>query len=183
MPVSGTPRLSDGRSMLLSGNIAIRDSMPNFWGRRVIERNSGLTRLEEFDYQLQGADDRAGALGFGLNVEPPAPQRRFNRTLDLERLQGAADAIIADDPDLAGLAGRQVEELLLLATSMRGARPKAVVQEGHDLWIAKFSRQAQLRTSRVADWPSAAFCGETSCGSTCTHKHMSGRHKRNPESA
>ena len=73
---------------------AIRDSMPDFWGRRVIERNTGHTQLEEFDYLMYGPDDRAGALGFGLNVQPPAPQRRFNRTLDLERLQAAADAII-----------------------------------------------------------------------------------------
>jgi len=119
---------------------AIRDSMPDFWGRRVIERNAGLTQLEEFDYLMQGADDRAGALGFGPNVEPPAPRRQFSRTLDLEKLQGVADAIIADDPDLGGSAGRQVEELLLLGTSMGGARPKAVVQDDHDLWIAKFGR-------------------------------------------
>ena len=36
--------------------------------------------------------------------------------------------------------GHQVEELLLLGTSMGGARPKAVVQDEHGLWIAKFSR-------------------------------------------
>ena len=119
---------------------AIRDAMPDFWGRRVIERNTGLTRLEEFDYLLQGADDRAGALGFGLNAEPPAAQRRFSRTLDLERLQRAADAVVTDDPDLAGSAGTQVEELLLLGTSMGGARPKAVVQDDRGLWIAKLSR-------------------------------------------
>ena len=119
---------------------AIRDSMPDFWGRRVIERNAGFTELAEFDYLMQGPDDRAGALGFGLNVAPPAPRRRFSRTLDLARLQRAADALIADDPDLAGSVGQQIEELLLLGTSMGGARPKAVVEDDHALWIAKFSR-------------------------------------------
>ena len=119
---------------------AIRDSMPDFWGRRVIERNAGFTELAEFDYLTYGPDDRAGALGFGLNVEPPAPRRRFNRTLDLERLQRVADALVADDPELAGSAGHQVEELLLLGTSMGGARPKAVVQDDDGLWIAKFGR-------------------------------------------
>ncbi len=114
--------------------------MPDYWGRRVIERNAGLARLDEFDYLLQGPDDRAGALGAGLNVEPPAPRRRFNRTLDLDRLQQAADAVIADDPDLAGSAASQAQELLQLGTSMGGARPKAVVQDNHDLWIAKLSR-------------------------------------------
>ena len=120
---------------------AIRDAMPDSWGQRVIERNAGVAKLEGFDYLLQGPDDRAGALGFGLNVEPPAPRRKFNRTLDLERLQQAADAIISDDPSLAGSAAQQVEELLQLGTSMGGARPKVVVEDDSDLWLAKFSRE------------------------------------------
>ena len=119
---------------------AIRDSMPDFWGRRVIERNAGFTELSEFDYLMQGPDDRAGALGFGLYVEPPAPLRRFNRSLDLAGLQRAADALVAEDSELAGSVGHQVEELLLLGTSMGGARPKAVVEDDHGLWIAKFGR-------------------------------------------
>jgi serine/threonine-protein kinase HipA len=119
----------------------IRDSMPDSWGRRVIEKNTRHTQLEEFDYLIQGPDDRAGALGFGLNVEPPAPKRTFNLTLDLERLQVAADAIINDDPDIAGSAAGQMEELLLPGTSMGGARPKAVVEHEQDLWLAKFTRQ------------------------------------------
>jgi serine/threonine-protein kinase HipA len=90
---------------------------------------------------MQGPDDRAGALGFGLNVEPPAQKRTFNRTLDLERLQVAADAVINDEPDIAGSAAGQVEDLLLPGTSMGGARPKAVVEHEQDLWLAKFTRQ------------------------------------------
>jgi serine/threonine-protein kinase HipA len=120
---------------------AIRDSMPDSWGRRVIEKNTGHIQLEEFDYLMQGPDDRAGALGFGLNVEPPAPKCTFNRTLDLERLQVAADAIINNEPDVAGSAARQVEELFLPGTSMGGARPKAVVEHEQDLWLTKFTRE------------------------------------------
>jgi serine/threonine-protein kinase HipA len=120
---------------------AIRDSMPDSWGRRVIEKNAGHTQLEEFDYLMQGPDDRAGALGFGLNVEPPAPKRTFNRTLDLERLQLAADAVINEQPGIAGSAAGQVEALLLPGTSMGGARPKVVVEHEQDLWLAKFTRQ------------------------------------------
>ena len=120
---------------------AIRDAMPDSWGQRVIERHAGVAKLEGFDYLLQGPDDRAGALGFGLNVEPPAPRRKFNRTLDLGRLQQAADAVISDDPSLAGSAAQQVEEFLRLGTSMGGARPKVVVEDDSDLWLAKFSRE------------------------------------------
>lgn len=118
---------------------AIRDSMPDFWGRRVIERNAGGGELGEFDYLMQGPDDRAGALGFGLGVEPPGPRRLFNRTLDLEELQRAADAVLQGDRERAGPAGERVEALLLLGTSMGGARPKAVVEAGEGLWMAKFS--------------------------------------------
>jgi serine/threonine-protein kinase HipA len=121
---------------------AIRDAMPDAWGRRVIEHRLRAAELDEFDYLLGGADDRAGALGFGPGVDPSVPSHRFHRMLDLERLQSAADAIIRDDPDLAGSAGVQVEELLELGTSMGGARPKAVVQDDDALWIAKFSREA-----------------------------------------
>ena len=119
---------------------AIRDSMPDYWGRRVIERNAGLAELAEFDYLIQGPDDRAGALGFGPDAAPPAPRRRFNRTLDLEKLQRAADGIVEQDRAPAGSVRDRAEELLLLGTSMGGARPKAVVEDRDALWIAKFSR-------------------------------------------
>ena len=119
---------------------AIRDSMPDYWGRRVIERNTGHTQLEEFDYLMYGPDDRAGALGFGLNVKPPPPKHRFNQAMDLERLQAAAETIISDEPNTEDSATRQAEELMLVGTSMGGARPKAVVEHERDLWIAKFSR-------------------------------------------
>lgn len=83
----------------------------------------------------------AGALGFGLNQQPPAPKRDFNKTLSLARLQKIADAIVdeEDRPDDAEVA--QVEELLLVGTSMGGARPKAVVEDTDGLWIAKFNRK------------------------------------------
>jgi serine/threonine-protein kinase HipA len=119
---------------------AIRDSMPDYWGRLVIERHSGKTTLEEFDYLMAGADDRAGALGFGLNVVPPSPKRNWNRTLDLERLQRSADAIAADNRAGGDSAMAQVQDLLLDGTSMGGARPKTVVQDEDALWIAKFGR-------------------------------------------
>jgi serine/threonine-protein kinase HipA len=118
---------------------ALRDASPDFWGRRVIEKHAGIPKLDEMDYLLQSADDRAGALGFGLNTVPPAPWRKFNQTLDLEKLQQLAEALMKDelpnDP-----AAPQVQELLLLGTSMGGARPKAVVQDDDGLWLAKFNK-------------------------------------------
>jgi len=119
---------------------ALRDAGPDFWGRRVIEKHAGKPMLGEMDYLLESPDDRAGALGFGLSNRPPAAKREFNKTLDLERLQNLAEALIRDelpnDP-----AAPQVQDLLLLGTSMGGARPKAVVSDEDGLWIAKFNRQ------------------------------------------
>ena len=122
---------------------ALRDAAPDYWGRRVIEKYAGIAEPGELDYLLHSPDDRAGALGFGLAQAPPAPMRRFNRTIHLGKLQMLADALIGDGPrasetDEAALA--QAEDLLLLGTSMGGARPKAVVEDEDGLWLAKFNR-------------------------------------------
>lgn len=118
---------------------ALRDASPDYWGRRVIEKHSGVAELEELDYLLHSPDDRAGALGFGLGQEPPAPRREFNRTMDLEKLQAIADAIIEDEDLSDGPDAQQAYELLG-GTSMGGARPKTVVEDEQGLWIAKFNR-------------------------------------------
>ena len=129
---------------------AIRDAMPDSWGRRVIERHVGATQLEEFDYLLRGPDDRAGALSFRPTVEPPVSMPRFADVLELDRLQIAADAVVAGEPHRAASAGAQVEELLWPGTSLGGARPKAVVQDADGLWIAKFgSRNDRWNHPRV----------------------------------
>jgi serine/threonine-protein kinase HipA len=125
---------------------ALRDASPDYWGRRVIEKHAGKADLSELDYLLNSPDDRAGALGFGLNVDPPAPLRAFNRTMDLSRLQELADAIVSEEelPEKAVADGAdiaQVQDLLLIGTAMGGARPKAVVEDREALWIAKFNRK------------------------------------------
>ncbi|MFO1295631.1 MAG: HipA domain-containing protein [Rubrivivax sp.] len=128
---------------------ALRDASPDHWGRRVIQRHLGKAQPSEMDYLLYSPDDRAGALGFGLNQTPPAPKRTFNRTLDLATVQAIADAIVADEDQPAAGSGDggvayadhdQVEKLMVIGTSMGGARPKAVVEDDDGLWIAKFNR-------------------------------------------
>ena len=129
---------------------ALRDASPDYWGRRVIQRHRGKAQPGEMEYLLYSPDDRAGALGFGLNQTPPAPKRSFNQTLDLAKVQAIADSIVADDdrPDGDRAAGAvdhdddrdQVEKLMVIGTSMGGARPKAVVEDEAGLWIAKFNR-------------------------------------------
>jgi len=118
---------------------ALRDAGPDYWGRRVIEKHAGRAQLGELDYLLESPDDRAGALGFGRHQSPPAPLRKFNQAIDLEKLQSLSAALIKDEIPSDPQA-QQVQDLMLLGTSMGGARPKAVVQDGEGLWIAKFNR-------------------------------------------
>ena len=92
------------------------------------------------DYLLYSPDDRAGALGFGLGPEPPAPKRSFNQTIALEKLQAIADAIVNEEDLPEDAATAQIDELLLMGTSMGGARPKAVIEDEDGLWLAKFNR-------------------------------------------
>jgi len=117
---------------------AFRDASPDLWGRVLIERYLGRADVSEMEYLLHSPDDRIGALGFGQEQTPPEPEKEFNQSLDLERLQHAADTIT--DPEISvGTLAKRTEELLILGTSMGGARPKAVISDGGALWIAKFA--------------------------------------------
>ncbi|MBX9690862.1 MAG: HipA domain-containing protein [Cyanobacteria bacterium] len=119
---------------------SLRDAGPDFWGRRLIELHSGKTGLTEIDYLLESPDDRAGALGFGLHQKPPAPMRKFNKTLELNRLQQIAEKLVREQLHESDHESIQAQELLLLGTSMGGARPKATVEDDAGLWVAKFAR-------------------------------------------
>jgi len=148
---------------------AIRDAGPDYWGRRVIEKHAGITKLGELDYLLESPDDRAGALSFGENVTPPAPRREFNQTLDLARLQETAEALMRDDLPNDPNAP-QVQDLLLLGTSMGGARPKAVIEDDGALWIAKFGRSDdRWNAERVED---AMLRLARQCGIRAAESHV-----------
>src|SRR5689334_23391977 len=60
--------------------------------------------------------------------------------MDLARLQELADALLRDELEPENADHLQAQDLLLLGTSMGGARPKAIVEDHNALWIAKFNR-------------------------------------------
>lgn len=117
---------------------ALRDASPDAWGRRIIEKHMGRTDLTEVDYLLHSPEDRAGALSFGRDKQPPAPVRKFNQVIQLEALLAAAEQFM--DDEAAGKPGipQRMLELLQPGTSMGGARPKNVVEDAMGLWLAKF---------------------------------------------
>lgn len=120
---------------------AIRDASPDYWGRGLIDRYFAGT-VDEMEYLLQSPDDRSGALDFGLNQVPPAPKRLFNQMLDLTEIQEYALEVLNEEVSKSRIdknKQNQIEKLLLIGTSMGGARPKAVVETDNNLWVAKFN--------------------------------------------
>lgn len=148
---------------------AFRDAGPDHWGRQILERYAGKPELSEIDYLLHAPDDRAGALGFGLDPTPPTTAPGFNQTIHLERLQKMAMAVINDEPLPDETNMELVHDLMLIGTSMGGARPKTVVEDNDGLWIAKFNRDDdKWNHARVehAMLILARACGITTASST-----------------
>lgn len=118
---------------------AVRDAGPDAWGRLVIEYK--LQRapgdLEEIDYLLHGPQDAAGYLSFGATRETTASKRLFNRTHQLAQLVAAVEAIEEGERVPA-----RILEQLEPGTSMGGARPKATIEDGNQLWVGKFPEKA-----------------------------------------
>lgn len=113
------------------------DSAPDSWGRKLLRRVLG-EGATEFDF-LVASDDfaRQGALRFLDNRGAPisAAHAPVPRLTDIEELRRITARFEADpegaDAEAQALAGP--------AGSLGGARPKANVIDGPDLWIAKFT--------------------------------------------
>jgi len=114
---------------------AARDAGPDAWGRRVIEHklDRAPADMTEIDYLLNGPQDGAGNLSFGLKMQPPAPVRRYNRTHQLAELVAAVEAI-----EEGKRVPQHILEQLDPGTSMGGARPKATIEDNNALWVGKF---------------------------------------------
>lgn len=113
------------------------DGSPDSWGRKLLRRTMG-EGLTEFDF-LVSADDfsRQGALRYldEKGAPFPTPDAPVPRLANLEDLRQVA-ARYERDPLGAEAEAR---ELAGAAGSLGGARPKANLRDGTDLWIAKFT--------------------------------------------
>lgn len=115
---------------------AIRDALPDAWGRRLIERKAGRAKLEAFDFLREGDVDRAGALAFARDPVLATSSTAFPAVPDLGALADAAEAVLGERAHPHGAAAR---DLLFPGTSLGGARPKITVRDGEQRWLAKFS--------------------------------------------
>lgn len=120
----------------------IRDGAPDAWGRRVIMNklfgaDAAKADLDELIFVLESGSDRIGALDFQRSATVYQP--RFAAQASLERLLEAADRVekgVSLAPDL--------DQALFHGSSIGGARPKALIEDGDRKYVAKFSASADL---------------------------------------
>ena len=116
---------------------SLMDSTPDRWGRNLINRRYPGRSLNNLDY-LMGVSDitRQGALRFKTEQEGvfQYPDTKVPKLVALSQLLEATRAI--DRPH----EGNEAVKFLLDAGSgsLGGARPKAVVDKGGHLYLAKF---------------------------------------------
>lgn len=125
--------------------LSFQDAAPDDWGRRMIARAARVSASDpaahrapgELEILLASGDDtRQGALRFSTTMtdEFEAPAAVAPEVLHVGRLLADADAAASDD-------WQAIKRLLEAGSgSLGGARPKAAVRDGDDLWLAKFPR-------------------------------------------
>ena len=111
----------------------IRDASPDAWGRRVIiNRLQGAAYENELTYLLESGSDRIGTLDFQASPTEYVPRQTQGATL--EELMESAERVEKGIP-----LSLELDQALFHGSSIGGARPKALIQDGNKKYIAKFS--------------------------------------------
>jgi serine/threonine-protein kinase HipA len=114
---------------------AIRDALPDNWGRRVIENRlkAPANSLPESTYLEYAGSNRFGALDFRSTATDDEHPGVLPPVTRLEYLLDAADRIQRGETISVGMS-----DIFDAGPSMGGMRPKAVVERDGRQWIAKF---------------------------------------------
>lgn len=145
----GTLLPPDGLTMAGS----LRDAAPDAWGRRVIlnkllgrkGRSSDTEALDELTYLLESGSDRVGALDFQKSSTEYVP--RAARNAGLEELLESAERVEKGVP-----LTPELDQALFHGSSIGGARPKALVQDGDKKYVAKFASSTDLYSVVKAEY-------------------------------
>ncbi|EPE96237.1 type II toxin-antitoxin system HipA family toxin [Rhizobium grahamii] len=141
----------------------IRDGSPDAWGRRVIINRltgkkpdaAGAPEISELTFLLQSGSDRIGALDFQPSATEYVPRLAAQASLD-ELME--ATALIEKGVPLTPA----LDQALYHGTSIGGARPKALIDNGAKKFIAKFSATNDTYSVVKAEFIAmklAAACG------------------------
>jgi len=138
---------------------AIRDAMPDAWGRRVIENRlrAPANGLPESVYLEHAGSNRLGALDFRKSLDAEESAGLLVPVAELAYLQDAADRVMRGEPVPAAL-----QKIFDAGPSMGGARPKAVVTRDGRQFIAKFPAQDDPFNIPLIEWATlelARICG------------------------
>ncbi|MCE7032802.1 type II toxin-antitoxin system HipA family toxin [Lysobacter sp. GX 14042] len=145
----------------LNGGIhgVFADAGPDAWGRLLIEHERGPSvAANPLEILRLANGSGTGALLFSQSRTRPAPPRTVAAKASLSELEAASTAI-------AG--GRRVsQEALQLVfehgSSLGGARPKALIADEGEEWIAKFSRPGDPLDIPRLEWACLRLARE--CG-------------------
>lgn len=118
----------------------IKDAGPDAWGQRVVmqhllgagAQDGDPAALGPLTYLLRSGSDRIGALDFQESPDLYVDRDEMGATL--AELMEAADAV-----NEGRLLPRALDLALLYGSSVGGARPKALLEDGGRALIAKFS--------------------------------------------
>ncbi len=118
----------------------LRDGAPDAWGRRVIlnrtfgikGKDADIGAIDELTYLLESGSDRIGALDFQLSPTTYIP--RSPQSASLKELLTAAEKVEKGIP-----LTPELDQALFHGSSLGGARPKAMIEDGDKKLIAKFS--------------------------------------------
>ena len=150
------------------------DALPDRWGRRLIDLRASLETegkashtLSDWDY-LKGVEDEMRMGGF--RFQDPAdgtfisstPGYSVPPTIHIDELLQAAKEIEKSEYKHLEPEKKRVQRLFQPGSSMGGARPKACVQSGGQLYLAKFpSINDDINVSR---WEHFAHLMAKECG-------------------
>ncbi|HEU4907161.1 MAG TPA: HipA domain-containing protein [Solirubrobacterales bacterium] len=135
--------LRRGQIMPVVGTVAgcIADAGPDAWGQRVILNHrigsgaADTAELSQLTYLLESGSDRIGALDFQASSTDYAPRSHGEARLsELSKLAEAARKVEEGVPLSPAL-----DQALLHGSSIGGARPKVLLEDGARRLIAKFS--------------------------------------------
>lgn len=113
------------------------DSAPDTWGRKVLVRAAGR-KLDEISLLLGVNDNgRQGATRFWVGGVAVADGQGVPGEHELAEVLRTADQVQRGD---AKIPDDQVRRLFRATGSLGGARPKANVLRGQELWLAKFPK-------------------------------------------